>query len=186
MGVPHFLVLPYPVQGHVNPLMQFSEAVIKHGCKITFVNTEFIHKQANNSGEALDNLKEQGMRFVTIPDGLDPEDDRSDHQKVLVSIKTNMPALLPKLVQDINALDSDNNITCVVATMNMGWALQVAHKLGIKAAFLWTASAVSLAACYCIPRLIEDGIIDSEGKNIIFSDSFYIHFVYAHMSIFFS
>jgi len=148
--------------------MQLSEALSKHGCKITFVNTEFNHKRANNSGGGLDNLKEQGIKFVTLPDGLDPEDDRSDHYKVLVSIKTNMPALLPKLVQDINALDADNNITCMVVTMNMGWALQDARKLGIKGAFLWTASATSLAACYCIPRLIHDGIIDSEGKNNIF------------------
>ncbi|BAT83301.1 hypothetical protein VIGAN_04043000 [Vigna angularis var. angularis] len=165
MGIPHFLVIPYPVQGHVNPLMQFSEALTKHGCKVTFVNTEFNHKRANSSVGGLDNLKEEGMRFVTLPDGLDPEDDRSDHHKLFVSIKTNMPAFLPKLVQDINALDVHNNITCIVATMHMGWALQAAHKLGIKAAFLWTASAASLAAFYFIPRLIEDGIIDSQGEQ---------------------
>ncbi|CAJ1831115.1 unnamed protein product [Sphenostylis stenocarpa] len=163
MGIPHFLVIPYPVQGHVNPLMQLSEALAKHGCKITFLNTEFNHKRANSCGGGLDSLKEQGLKFVTLPDGLDPEDDRSDHHKVLVSIKTNMPALLPKLIQDINALDVENNITCIVVTMNMGWALQVGHKLGIEGAVLWTASATSLATCYCIPRLIDDGIIDSEG-----------------------
>ena len=80
-----------------------------------------------------------------------------------------MPSLLPKLIEDINALDAENSITCIVATMNMGWALEIGHKLGIDGALLWTASATSLAACYCIPRLIDDGIIDSEGKNDIHS-----------------
>ncbi|TKY65106.1 UDP-glycosyltransferase 83A1 [Spatholobus suberectus] len=163
MGIPHFLVIPYPVLGHVNPLMQFSEALAKHGCKITFLNTEFSRKRANTAGAGPDNLRGSGIKFVTLPDGLDPEDDRSDHIKVLLSIKSNMPAMLPKLIEDINALDVDNNITCIVVTMNMGWALEVGHKLGIKGALLWTASATSLATCYCIPRLIDDGIIDSDG-----------------------
>ncbi|RDY07020.1 UDP-glycosyltransferase 83A1 [Mucuna pruriens] len=163
MGIPHFLVIPYPVLGHVNPLMQLSECLAKHGCKITFLNTEFNHKRANNAGAGLDNLKEAGIKFVTLPDGLGSEDDRSDQMKVLLSIKSNMPAMLPKLIEDINALDVDNNITCIVVTMNMGWALEVAQRLGIQGAFLWTASATSLAACYCIPALIHDGIIDSQG-----------------------
>ncbi|XP_020219018.2 UDP-glycosyltransferase 83A1 [Cajanus cajan] len=164
MGVPHFLVIPYPVQGHVNPLMQLCEALAKHGCKITFVHTEFNHKRANSAGAGPDNLKGSSrIKFVTLPDGLDPEDDRSDFNKVISSIKGNMPAMLPKLIADINALDVDNCITCIVGTMNMGWALEVGNKLGIKGALLWTASATSLAACYCIPSLIHDGIIDPDG-----------------------
>ncbi|KAJ1421488.1 UDP-glucuronosyl/UDP-glucosyltransferase [Sesbania bispinosa] len=162
---PHFLVIPYPVLGHINPLLQFSQVLAKHGCKITFLNTEFSHKRASPAGGAeLDNLEgSQIIKFVTLPDGLDPEDDRSDQVKVLFSIKSNMPAMLPKLIEDINALDVDNKIACIVVTMNMGWALEVGHKLGIKGAFLWPASATSLASCDCIPQLIDDGIIDSDG-----------------------
>ena len=169
MGIPHFLAIPFPVQGHVNPLIQFSHALAKHGCKVTFLNTEFSHKRAKNAAAAAasqdDNLKGSNIKFVTFPDGLDPEDDRSDPMKVLLSIKSTMPALLPKLIEDINALDVDNKITCIVVTINMGWALEVGHKLGIKGTVLFPFSATSLASAYCIPRLMEDGIIDSDGKN---------------------
>ncbi|KAK7394425.1 hypothetical protein VNO78_14953 [Psophocarpus tetragonolobus] len=143
--------------------MQLSEALAKHGCKITFVHTEFSQKRANKASGGLDKLKELGINVVTLPDGLEAEDDRSENMKVIESIKTNMPPLLPKLIHDINALDVDNNITCILVTMNMGWAWQVAQTFGIKGALLWTSSASSLAACYCIPSLIHHGIIDSEG-----------------------
>ncbi|KAK7340622.1 hypothetical protein VNO77_21330 [Canavalia gladiata] len=166
MAIPHFLVIPYPVLGHVNPLMHLSQLLTKHGCIITFLNTEFSHKRLNTPVGELENLKGSGIKFVTLPDGLGPEDDRSDQKKVLFSIKSNMPAMLPKLIQDVNDLDVHNMITCIVVTMSMGWALKVGHKLGIKGAFLWPASATSLALCHCIPRLIDDGVIDSHGIPI--------------------
>ncbi|CAJ1831030.1 unnamed protein product [Sphenostylis stenocarpa] len=166
MGIPHFLLIPYPTVGHVNPLMQLSQVLAMHGCKITFLNTEFNHKRANVAGAGLDNPKGTQIRFVTLPDGLGPEDDRKDHKKVIFSIERHMHAMLPKLIQDINALHVNNKITCIVVTVNMGWALEVGHKLGIKGALLWPASATSLATCDCIPKLIDDGIIDSDGNPI--------------------
>ncbi|WJX75312.1 hypothetical protein P8452_58856 [Trifolium repens] len=77
-----------------------------------------------------------------------------------------MPPRLPKLIEDINALDGNNNnkINCIIVTFNMGWALEVGHKFGIKRALFCPPSATSLACCVCIPKLIEDGIIDSEGQ----------------------
>ncbi|KAL2329884.1 hypothetical protein Fmac_017465 [Flemingia macrophylla] len=162
MGIPHFLCIPFPVQGHVNPLMQFSLLLAKHGCKVTFMHTEFSLKRANSAAGA-NNFEGSLMKVVTLPDGLDPEDDRSDVFKVLWSIKNTMPARLPKLIEDVNALDVDNQITCVIVTWNMGWALEVGHKLGIKVANLFPASATSLVSIFRIPQLIHDGIIDSQG-----------------------
>ncbi|KAG5001166.1 UDP-glycosyltransferase 83A1 [Glycine soja] len=141
--------------------MQFSLLLVKHGCKVTFVHTEFSLKRTKTSGA--DNLEHSQVKLVTLPDGLEAEDDRSDVTKLLLSIKSNMPALLPKLIEDINALDADNKITCIIVTFNMGWPLEVGHKLGIKGALLCPASATSLASAACIPKLIHDGIIDSQG-----------------------
>ncbi|KAL3005773.1 hypothetical protein AAZX31_08G238600 [Glycine max] len=152
MSYPHFLVVPYPILGHMNPLLQFSQVLANHGCKITF----FL---------SLNHLGAQ-IKLVTLPHGLDPEDDRSDQPKVILSLKSTMPTKLHELILDINnnnALDADNNnkITCLVVSKNIGWALEVAHKLGIKGALLWPASATSLASFESI-RLIDEGIIDSQ------------------------
>ncbi|XP_004489530.3 UDP-glycosyltransferase 83A1-like [Cicer arietinum] len=160
-NLPHFLAIPFQVQGHVNPLMQFSQILTKYGCKVTFLHTEFNHKRSN-----MDDCQNNKIKVVTLSDGLESEDDRSDTKKVMLSIKSTMPNKLPKLIEDINALEVDNNnkINCIVVTFSMGWALEVGHKLGIKGALLFPASATSLACVVCIPRLIEDGIIDSEGN----------------------
>jgi len=168
MGVPHFLVIPYPIAGHVNPLMQLSHLLSKHGCKITFLNTEFSNKRTNKNNISIskkDNLKnEETINFVTLPDGLEDEDNRSDQRKVIFSIKRNMPPLLPKLIEDVNDMDAENKISCIIVTFNMGWALEVGHNLGIKGVLLWTASATSLAYFHSIPELIDDGVIDSAGN----------------------
>ncbi|KAK7394421.1 hypothetical protein VNO78_14949 [Psophocarpus tetragonolobus] len=162
MGIPHFLCMPFPVQGHVNPLMQLALLSAKHGCKVTFVHTEFNHKRANTTVGAGNLIKGSQVELVTLSDGLDPEDDRNDVTKLLLSIKSTMPARLSKLIQHINALDVHNKITCIIVTFNMGWALEVGHKLGIKGALLCPASATSLASAACIPKLLGDGIIDSQ------------------------
>ncbi|GAU48258.1 hypothetical protein TSUD_174960 [Trifolium subterraneum] len=139
--------------------MQFSQVLANHGCKVTFVHTEF-NQSRSKSGDS----RHENIKVVTLPDGLEPEDDRNDLMKIMLSIKSTMPTRLPKLIEDINAFDGNNNkINCIVVTFNMGWALEVGHKLGIKGALLCPASATSLASAVCIPKLIEDGIVDSEG-----------------------
>ncbi|WJX75313.1 hypothetical protein P8452_58857 [Trifolium repens] len=66
--LPHFLVIPFPILGHVNPLMQFSQVLANHGCKVTFVHTEFNHNRSKTGGSRQENIK-----VVTLPDGLEPE-----------------------------------------------------------------------------------------------------------------
>ncbi|KAK7295442.1 hypothetical protein RJT34_18351 [Clitoria ternatea] len=158
MPLPHFLVMPYPILGHINPLLQFSQVLAKHGCKITFLITEFNQRRVKNAIEHLGS----DIKFVTLPDGLDHDDDRSDQPKVILSLRNTMPTKLHKLIEHINALDGDNKITCLVISKNIGWALEVGHNLGIKGAVLWPASAIALASFESIPRLIDEGIINSE------------------------
>ncbi|QCE12638.1 UDP-glucosyltransferase [Vigna unguiculata] len=159
MSPPHFLVIPYPILGHMNPLLQFSQVLAKHGCKITFLITEFNQNRMKN---AIENLGTQ-INFVALPDGLDPEDDRSDQPKVILSLRNTLPSKLHNLIQNINASDGDDSkITCLVISKNMGWALEFGHNLGIKGALMWPASATSLASFESIPTLIHDRIIDPE------------------------
>jgi hypothetical protein len=144
--------------------MQFSQVLANHGCKVTFVHTEFNHNRSKTGGSRQENIK-----VVTLPDGLEPEDDRSDLKKIMLSIKSTMPPRLPKLIEDINALDGNKNnkINCIVVTIHMGWALEMGHKLGIKRALFCPPSATSLACLVYIPKLIEDGIIEYGGNHYL-------------------
>ncbi|KAK4280158.1 hypothetical protein QN277_011818 [Acacia crassicarpa] len=167
--IPHFLVIPFPILGHVNPLMRFSQFLVEHGCKVTFLNTEFSQKRAmaaSSSSEQHNNNKnnKNSINIVTLPDGLSDEDDRNDLIEFHHSLKTTMSEKLPKLIEDVNKNNGneESKISCIVVSVNMGWALEVGQILGIKGAVMCPPSATSMASLYCIQRLIDDGVINSE------------------------
>ena len=82
---PHVLVIPLPFQGHVAPLMKLSHKIVDHGIKVTFVNTEFIHAKVTAS-MPVKNEEKSPIRLVSIPNGLEPGDDRNDALKLTQSM----------------------------------------------------------------------------------------------------
>ena len=74
LNKPHVVFVPYPAQGHVNPLMQLAKLLHSRGFYITFVNIEFNHKRLVRSkgSDFINNLSD--FQFETIPDGLPPSD----------------------------------------------------------------------------------------------------------------
>ncbi|KAJ1381934.1 UDP-glycosyltransferase 83A1 [Sesbania bispinosa] len=159
-NIPIVLVIPYPAQGHVNPLMNFSKKLVENGCKVIFVNTDFNHKRVVSS--MVETQDDDSIKLVSIPDGLGPEDDRNDFAKLSDTMLNTMPAMLGKLIEDLNG--NNRRISCIIADVFMGWALDVGTKLGINGALCWPASAAMLALLYSVPKLIEDGVINSDGK----------------------
>ncbi|KAK7295446.1 hypothetical protein RJT34_18355 [Clitoria ternatea] len=168
MGIPHILVLPFPAQGHVNPLMHLSKRLVQHGFKITFLNTDFNHKRVVSATNEHVNLEGPRMRLISIPDGLGPEDDRNDLASLCVAMLRTMPSLVERVIEDINGLDDDasEKISGIIADVNMSWALEIADKLGIKGAVLCPSAAAISAMQESIPKLIQDGILDSNGLPV--------------------
>ncbi|KAM7506835.1 hypothetical protein LguiA_017288 [Lonicera macranthoides] len=160
MGNPHVLVLPYPAQGHVLPLMELAQSLAKGGLKVSFVNTEVIHKRVVGglSGHAV--FGDQ-IRMVTIADGLEPGEDRAAPGKLYESINRSMPQKLEELIQEINETENDK-ITCLIADITLGWAQEVAAKMGVQRVGFNPGAAASAALVFSIPKLIEDGIINQD------------------------
>lgn len=59
---PHVLVIPFPVQGHINPMLQFSKRLASKGLNVTLVATCTISK-------SLKQAQASSITLVTIPDG---------------------------------------------------------------------------------------------------------------------
>jgi len=49
----------------------------------------------------------------------------------------------------------------------MGWAVEVADKMGIRGAIFWSTAAASSALLMSVPRLIDDGILNGDGKTTL-------------------
>nr|GEY43716.1 UDP-glycosyltransferase 83A1-like [Tanacetum cinerariifolium] len=137
--------------------MELAQHLVKNGVKVTFLNTEVIHKLVTTT------WSEKGlMQMASIPDGLEPWEDRSDLAKVAKSIVQTMPGKLEELINKINKED-DSKVTCVLADISMGWSMHVAEKMGIRRATFWPASVATLVSVLSFQKLIDDESIDDCG-----------------------
>ncbi|KAL4568547.1 hypothetical protein LXL04_024161 [Taraxacum kok-saghyz] len=156
MAKPHALVIPSPAQGHVIPIMELAQRLVKQGVKVTFVNTDVTHKQVTSNA-----LKKDGfgdlIQLASISDRLEPWEDTNDHCKLTKSILKTMPENLQELIETINKEDGDK-VTCIVADGCMGWAIRVAKQMGISRAAFWPASVCTPASALSMP--LNDKMIE--------------------------
>ncbi|XP_050256101.1 UDP-glycosyltransferase 83A1-like [Quercus robur] len=157
---PHVLVIPFPAQGHVAPLMKLSHQIVDHGIKVTFVTTEFINARLTTKMPA-----NSPIRLVSLPDGLEPGDDQIDTLKLINSFQETKSDHFKDLIEKINE-STDDRIIYVIADVTVAWAFDVAEKMGIQSVAFWPAGPANLALIFHIPKLIEDGIIDTQGTPI--------------------
>ncbi|CAN6297724.1 unnamed protein product [Urochloa humidicola] len=157
------LVLPYPAQGHVIPMMEFSHCLVERGVHVTFVNTELNHGLILGALAAMD-TELAGIDMVSVPDGLGSDEDRKDLARLTDSFSKVMPVELEKLITRTNADAQGNERICwLIADVNMAWAFPVAKRLGLRAAGFCPSSAAMFATRIKIPEMISDGVLDERG-----------------------
>ena len=154
---PRVMVLPFPAQGHVIPLMELSRKLVEHSFEIDFINTEFNH------GRVLGALAENGaipggLHMLPIPDGLGPADDHTDIGALVKGLPAAMSGRLEEMIRA-------RKIKWMVADVSMSWALQLATTAAVRVALFSTYSAAVFALRMNLPKLIEDGVLDESGKN---------------------
>ncbi|CAN1312341.1 UDP-glycosyltransferase 83A1 [Linum perenne] len=165
---PHVLLVPYPAQGHVVPMLKLAQNLADdHGISITVLNLDFIHQK-------LVKFEHQGISLAEVPDEIEPSFGQADGAaKVTEIIENVLPIHLRKLLVDQkkkkkNKCSGDGEeISWMIGDVLLSsGAFQVARELGIKTAAFWTASAENLALLLRIPQLIQDRIIDENGTLI--------------------
>ncbi|KAK3020997.1 hypothetical protein RJ639_045462 [Escallonia herrerae] len=149
---PHALVLPFPVQGHINPMLQFSKRLASKGVKVTLVAT-------TNSIQPPDN----SIDIEYIPDGSDQTDQKKDAG--LERFKSVASRVLPDLIEKLNGYGSCP-VKLVVYDSILPWALDIAHELGLYGASFFTQSCAVSAIYYHTSRgSLEIGSL--EGENVV-------------------
>ncbi|KAE9619979.1 putative hexosyltransferase [Lupinus albus] len=167
MAKPHVLVVPYPVQGHVIPLMELSLSLVKQGIKVTFVNTQHNHDSIMSAFPSTfdDHLISQ-ICLVCISDGIESNEDRNKPGKSSEAVLKFMPQKVEELIVSINNGSESDRITCVLADQSIGWVLDIAEKNGISRAAFCPAAAAMLVLGFSIPNLLDNGIIDKDGTPL--------------------
>lgn len=159
MENPHIIAVPFPSQGHVNPLMHISQKLAQNGVRVTVVNTDFIHNKVVGSlGDLKESILSSRLQLVSVPDGFAPDEERYSVDKLFVRMMRNLRSQLHQLFSKINKHNA-----CVLVDLNVAWVLEVAHHFGIRGVVFSSFSAAYCAINFSIPKFIQDGIIDGRG-----------------------
>ncbi|KAK6143694.1 hypothetical protein DH2020_024042 [Rehmannia glutinosa] len=149
---PHAVFIPYPAQGHVNPMFKLAKLLHHKGFYITFVNTEYNHRRLLKSrgSSAVDGLPE--FRFATIPDGLPPSDADATQDILSLCASTTTTCLEPfcDLLSDLNS-SGGPPVSCIVSDVAMNFTLTAAERFGLPEFLFCTTSACGFGICALSP-----------------------------------
>ncbi|XP_077225505.1 UDP-glycosyltransferase 74F2-like [Tasmannia lanceolata] len=134
---PHVLVVPYPAQGHINPLLQFAKRLASKGIKVTLANTIYLTKSLK--------AKTGLVAIETISDGFDEggfessESTETYHER----LKEFGTKTLTELIEKQNS--STLPFSCVIYDAFLPWALEVAKRLNLPGgAFMTQLCAINV------------------------------------------
>ncbi|KAF2555087.1 hypothetical protein F2Q68_00016938 [Brassica cretica] len=166
---PHVMLVSFPGQGHVNPLLRLGKLLASKGLLVTFVTTESWGKKMRTANKIQDRaLKPIGkgyLRFDFFNDGLPEDDDAS---------RTNLTILRPQLElvgqQEIKNLVKrykevmKQPVTCLINNPFVSWVCDVAEDLQIPCAVLWVQSCACLASYYYYNHKLVDFPTETDPK----------------------
>ncbi|KAJ0973866.1 hypothetical protein J5N97_015831 [Dioscorea zingiberensis] len=133
--------------------------MVSLGFIVTFINTHFNHARLLSAMPTFSNTN-PSINFISIPDGMQPGDDRNHIVNLCKALMTVMPLHLEELIiKMMHKQPEQDKPTCLIADESMGWAFHVAKKTGLRVAAFSPASAATSTNMRNIPKLIQDGII---------------------------
>ncbi|XP_010242477.1 PREDICTED: UDP-glycosyltransferase 74F2-like [Nelumbo nucifera] len=126
----HVIVFPYPAQGHINPMLQFSKRLAFKGLRVTFAVTKFVSKSMHTNSNS--------VQVQLISDGFDDggfEQAESIHD-YLSRFKEVGSLTLAELIKKQDS--SGKPVDCLIYDSFFPWALDVAKQFGLVGAPFFT------------------------------------------------
>jgi UDP:flavonoid glycosyltransferase YjiC (YdhE family) len=141
MDRPHFLVVTFPAQGHINPGLQFAKRLIRLGAHVTFVTTVAARRRMAKTSDP------DGLSFSTFSDGYDDGfKDGDDASNYMSELKRRGTQALTDLV--VSSANEGRPFTGLVYSIFLSWAADVASEFHLPSALLWIQPAMALDIYY--------------------------------------
>ncbi|KAJ0027263.1 hypothetical protein Pint_35674 [Pistacia integerrima] len=165
---PHILIIAYPLQGHVIPVVNLALKLASNGLTITFVNTHSIHHQQTRAqhNKTEDDLfaeaRKSGLdiRYRTVSDGLPLGFDRSlNHDQFMESLLHVFSAHVDELVGNI--VEMNPEVSCLITDTFFVWSSMIAKKYNLVNISFWTETALVFTLYYHMDLLRSHGHFDS-------------------------
>ncbi|OIV91115.1 hypothetical protein TanjilG_30337 [Lupinus angustifolius] len=147
----HVLLVSFPGQGHINPLLRLGKCLASRGLFVTFSTTEDTGKDmqaANNiTQKSVTPVGDGFLKFEFFEDGLAPDDpiktNLNDHLKHLEVVGKKFVSEMIKKHAEAN-----KPISCIINNPFFPWVSDVAAEYGIPSALLWVQSCAVFTAYY--------------------------------------
>ncbi|CAK9147457.1 unnamed protein product [Ilex paraguariensis] len=111
----HVLVVPFPVQGHINPMLQFSKRLASKGLRVTLV-TITISKSMESQTSS--------VKIESISDGFDEGEKLEGHAGFIKRMMLLLWQCLPELIEKQKS--TGYPVKVLVYDSIMPWALEIA------------------------------------------------------------
>ncbi|XP_012081077.1 UDP-glycosyltransferase 82A1 isoform X1 [Jatropha curcas] len=150
------LLLPYPAQGHVNPMMKLALALVNCGFEPVMITPEFIHRRIISSLDP-----KAKIVCMSVPDGLE-KDVAIDFFAIEKVMENCMPIHLETLVRQID--EEDGRVACMIVDLLVSSAIEVGRRCGVPVAGFWPAMLATYQLIAGIPDMVRMGLISETGS----------------------
>lgn len=145
----HILVFFFPVQGHMNPMVQFSKRLASKGQRVTIVTTTSAGKSMKTANPSCFG---SNLKVELVSDGsehVNPGSETMEQSVERVQLETMKS--LAELIKNIkNSSDANEKypLKFLVYHYSMPWALNIAREQGIDGGPFYTTPASVKTICY--------------------------------------
>lgn len=142
-GGPHILVFPYPAQGHMLPILDFTHQLALRGLSITLVVTPKNVGILNQLLSVHPSIQIQVFPFPdhpTLPSGVENVRDIGNHGNgpIIAALSKLQDPLIKWFRSQINK-NNNNPPIAMVSDFFLGWTQNLAHQIGIPRICFYTS-----------------------------------------------
>ncbi|KAK9097300.1 hypothetical protein Sjap_022797 [Stephania japonica] len=148
----HVLMVSFPGQGHINPLLRLAKCLASKGLSITFTTTANVGKMLENSNKSITETTAIGsgdLRFEFFSDGWEDDDPRRHDLGLLVpQIESSGRDFITRFITQHAQDHNRRPVSCIINNAFIPWVVDVATEHGIPSAVLWVQSIAVYSVYY--------------------------------------
>ncbi|XP_016434304.1 UDP-glycosyltransferase 86A1 [Nicotiana tabacum] len=163
----HAVMIPLPLQGHINPFTHLAMKLASKGFTITFVNTESTHQHITRAQSLKDDddnpfshAQKSGLdiRYAKISDGFPLSfERRAKADQFVEGLIHVFEAHVDDFIEKLILSKPDPPVSCIIADSFHVWASTIAKKYNLFNVSFWTEPATVLTIYYHMDLLKSKG-----------------------------